>query len=211
MTLLPDIDIAFERQLVQQVAQVLERRGWSVVTEPVLGPSRPDLIAFRDDGIGVLAEFKVAANRPVHFASVAQTASYARLAEFYLPIGDAAPALVAAGEATPSVSATAETLGVHLISTVSAEPRRLAEDVATQLERAVQTRMAPEVPDEVPEEAVEIVRASAGDPALGVLQATRRAGGGAPRWHLKMTDSSWWRVSHTVHGWNAARLPMEGV
>jgi hypothetical protein len=61
----------------------------------------------------------------------------------------------------------------------------------------------------VPNEAIETVRQTSGNGTLQLVEAQRRSGRGAPRWHLRMNDGSWWRVSNTVHGWNASRLEAE--
>ena len=74
-----------------------------------------------------------------------------------------------------------------------------------ELIREIQDTRALEVED-VPDEALATVRSEAANPDLAVVEAQRRVGRGAPRWHLKMTDESWWVVSHTRHGWNARPL-----
>lgn len=61
-------------------------------------------------------------------------------------------------------------------------------------------------PGEVPAEALSTVAQAADLPHPPIVtHAQRRAGRGAPRWHL-WTDPGRWRVSNTRHGWNARRL-----
>jgi hypothetical protein len=153
-------------------------------------------------------EFKVATNRPVHFASVAQTASYARLAEAYSFIDDVTPVLIALGEATPSVTDAADNLGVHLIAGPERAEGEFASRVVEELDGLALSPMMTIPPKQVPDDALETVREWAGDSSLEVLHAERRAKEGAPRWHLQVSGGSWWRVTHTVHGWNAS--PIKG-
>lgn len=61
-------------------------------------------------------------------------------------------------------------------------------------------------PQEVPAEALQAVQDVAelsGSPVVEYAQ--RRAGRGAPRWHL-WTNVGRWRISNTRHGWSARKL-----
>lgn len=60
--------------------------------------------------------------------------------------------------------------------------------------------------EDVPSEALGVIRESAGlDQAPVVEYARRRPGRGAPRWHL-WTDAGEWRVSNTRHGWSGRQI-----
>lgn len=129
-----------ERALIDQVAKRLRARGWSVDVEPVLGPSRPDLVARRPDGYAAVLEFKIAAAiRPVHFASLAQVASYARLAEAYLQVQEAFPVLIVSAAAPAAIEEAAVALGVQLITLRTVEPsgQPAAERIASEVVAAL--------------------------------------------------------------------------
>lgn len=124
-------------------------------------------------------------------------------------LGDAFQLLRAAAElAPPSWPAD---LGKLQAGGVSGGSLTLAAPTGTDdfAERILKpyTEMEPVDAESVPQEAIDAVRAAASDDnTLNLVSAARRMGRGAPRWHLHMNDGSDWRVSNTVHGWNATPL-----
>jgi hypothetical protein len=83
----------------------------------------------------------------------------------------------------------------------SAGQAGLADRIVRQI-----TDTEPVALETVPREAIEAVQRAADNPELEAREAQRRSGRGAPRWHLRMGDGRWWRVSNTVHGWGASPL-----
>ncbi|MGY2082402.1 hypothetical protein [Blastococcus sp. SYSU DS0539] len=110
MTYEADILSEIRGQLAQQ-----QSRGFEDITGRSSGPARPDLVLKSPSGEVVVLEFKhYAPNQDLHFAALAQVASYSRmLSEQY-----SAPAralLVTNGRVQPRLEETARQLGVAII------------------------------------------------------------------------------------------------
>lgn len=89
-----------------------------------------------------------------------------------------------------------------------ARPAATTLDIDALAVKAVEdvTAMVEVSPEDVPTEALRVIKDAADlDQAPVVNHARRRPGAGAPRWQL-WTDAGEWQVSNTRHGWSSRRL-----
>ncbi len=106
---------AVEGMLLEDaVRKALVEKGWEVEDQPVLGTVRPDFLARTPGGETLVIELR-SDQAPVHFATVAQVAAYARLAEDARDLHPVTGVLMAAAPSTAAARDAASKLGVLIV------------------------------------------------------------------------------------------------
>jgi hypothetical protein len=119
------------------VRSALEAEGWTVDDHPVIGSYQPDFMASGESRPDLIVEIK-ATSRPIHFASVAQVASYVRAALEAQPDREVRGVLLSIAPLTAAARDAAEKVGVTVLTGSDApstidDPQVLAAAWARQL------------------------------------------------------------------------------
>jgi hypothetical protein len=131
-------DLQREAEVLERVMrQALERRGWSVEEQPVLGSLRPDFLLSREPGEHFVVQIK-ATRRPVHFGTVAQVDSYARMAEQARGLAQVHGVLLSTGPVSSAARDAAARVGVTVLTSTDLQVESGdAEAVATEWARQI--------------------------------------------------------------------------
>jgi hypothetical protein len=101
--------------LEEAVRSALEAAGWTVNDHPVIGSHQPDVLASGKSRPHLVIDIK-ATSRPIHFASVAQVASYVRAALDAQPSRDVRGVLLSVAPLTAAARDAAEKVGVTVLT-----------------------------------------------------------------------------------------------
>jgi len=122
------------RAALAEVATSLQEQGLGVEIEPVIGTTRPDLVATVQGGPAYIIEFKTGDGR-AHFSLIAQLLTFVSVYAVARPARKAMAVLATTRDVPEHIRGVAEQAGVQIVKapTVAALARRLVERIQPAL------------------------------------------------------------------------------
>ena len=122
------------RATLAEVATSLEKQGLGVEIEPVIGSTRPDIVATVQDGPAYIIELKTG-DGPAHFSLIAQLLNFVSVYAVVRPASKARAVLATTRDVPSHVFEVAEQAGVQVVRApdASALARSLVERIQPAL------------------------------------------------------------------------------